>query len=332
MITRLLLAIVMTTALGTSIEPRSGIYEDYADTTSFATAYDISQTDLGYAEVFGQYDSYDYIKYTATYSRSIFFLMTVSDLKTATVEMFVASKGLTTPYRTFSSNDTVTPANMTYLAQGDTVYYRIRCTGECYWTGDLLLNINPSGTAIYDYDHFNGYSMPHNDGTVANIYYYYDSSVYFNYPNQNFTYHVLFEQAMSIWEACGKVNFVFDREKALFTISVKDDIDEPQVYYDNKPLTNKYYCSEINIPGNTLYYEELIYGCYIGTENPVAATLRDGVLGITVICMGLSLGVAMCNSNSYSYNQMRVPLKPFSVLGDGDIGSFIELWGDANED
>ena len=81
MITRLLLAIVMTTALWTSIEPRSGIYEDYADTTSFPTAYDISQTDLGYAEVFGRNDSYDYIKYTATYSRSIFFYITVSDLK-----------------------------------------------------------------------------------------------------------------------------------------------------------------------------------------------------------------------------------------------------------
>ena len=54
-------------------------------------------------------------------------------------------------------------------------------------------------------------------------------------------------------------------------------------------------------------------------------------MGVAVICMGLSLGISMYDSNIYSYNQMRNPVKPFSCLGDGDIGSFIEHWGDANE-
>ena len=330
MITRLLLAIIMTTALGTSIEPRGGIYEDLEDTTSFNDAFDIAEMDLGYAEVFGRTDTYDYIKYTATYSRSIFLYVEVSDGELATIDMFIQSKGLSTPYKTFTSGDTVTPANMTFLAQGDTVYYRVSCTGECYWTGDLLLNVNPSGTAIYDYDNFNGYSLPHNDGTIANIYFDYDQSVYTSVPNQPFTYYAMFEQAMSVWESCGKVRFVQDEDKALFTITVKDDIDEPQVYYSKKFMVKEYYCSEVNIPGDILYYEEIIDDCYIGVENPIAATIREGVLGITVICMGLSLGIAMCNTNSYSYNHMRRPM-PYSCLGDGDIASFIELWGDANE-
>lgn len=332
MITRLLLAIVMTAALGTTVQPNSGIYEDTEDTTSFNTAYDVSQSDLIYAEVFGRNDSYDYIKYTATYSRSIFFSVDVSDNKTATIELFLASKGLSTPYRTFTSDDTARAVNMTYLAQGDTVYYRVRCSGECYWTGDLYLNVNPSGTAVYNYSDFNGYSIPHNDGTIAYIYYDYDSSVYDTVPTQNFTYKSIIEDAMSIWEACGKVEFVLDSSRAWFTITIKDDIDLPEVFYGQKIFGNMHYCSEVNIPGDILYYEELIYDCYIGVENPVAATIRDGMLGISVICMGLSLGIAMCNYNSYAYNQMRYPEKPFSCLGDGDIGSFIELWGDANED
>lgn len=331
MIIRLLLTIAMTAALGTSVQPNSGIYEDTEDTTSFNTAYDVAESDLIYAEVFGQNDSYDYIKYTATYTRSIFLMVNVSDNKFATVDMFIASKGLTTPYKTFNSDDVVTPANMTYLKQGDTVYYRVRCTDECYWTGELLLNINPSGFSVYDYEHFNGYPLPHNDGTVATIPFKYDSSVYANAPGQYFTYYRVIQEAMEVWEACGKVDFVVDSENALFTVSVKQNIDEPQVYYGRVMLTNQYYCREINLPGDSLYYEEIIDGAYLGIENPVAATMWDGIMGVAVICIGLSLGISMYDTNGYAYNQMRNPVKPFSCLGDGDIGSFIEHWGDANE-
>ena len=331
MIIRLLMAIALTTVFANSIEPRGLVYEDLEDTTSMNSAYELTLNELTYAEVYGRYDTYDYIKYTATYSRSVFLLVNVSDNKKAFIDVYLASNGLSTPFRSFTSDDSVNPYNMTYLEQGDTIYYKIRCTGECYWYGEFLININPSGMAYYEYDHYNGYEMPHNDGTVANIYYYYDNSVYFNVPNQNFTFHVLFEEAMSIWEKVGNVNFVFDRDRSLFTISVIPGLEDPEVFVKPRPiLMNRYYCSEINIPQDVSYYEGIISGFVIG-EDERPATLREGVLGITVLVMGLSLGLAMCNYNNYAYNHMRFPM-PYSFLGDGDIASFIELWGDANYD
>lgn len=329
MIIHLLLAAAMTMALGTSVEPLSGIYEDLQDTSSFSTAYDLADCNLEYAEVFSTTDDYDYVKYTAEYSRSIFLYIEASDNRTFTIDLYLESISLTTPMRSFTSSDTVLPINMTFLKQGDTVYYRIRCSGSCYWTGDLFKDINPSGTSYYNYEHFNGYAMPYT-GTCATIYYYYDSSVYLNVPGQNFTFHVLFEEAMRIWEACGHIDFVFSRENALFTITIDDTLEEPEVFHRKKPFVNQYYCSEINIPGLVSVYEDIIDGCVMGYSGQ-EATLREGVLGITVLVMGLSLGLAMCTLNSYAHNHMRSPL-PYSFLGDGDIASFIALWGDAYED
>ena len=329
MIIRLLLVAAMSMALGTSVEPLSGIYEDLQDTSSFSTAYDLADCDLEYAEVFSTTDDYDYVKYTAEYSRSIFMFVEPSDGRTATIDLFIESVSMTTPIRRYYSDDQLEPSLMTFLKQGDTAYYRVKCSGSCYWIGEFWKDLNPSGYSYYTYEHFNGYAMPYT-GTCATIYYYYDSGVYLNVPGYNFTYHVLFEEAMRIWEACGHIDFVFSRENALFTITVDHTLEEPEVTHTKKPFVNQYYCSEVNIPGDVGYYEDIIDGCVMGYSGQ-EATLREGVLGITVLVMGLSLGLAMCTLNNYAHNHMRWPL-PYSFLGDGDIASFIALWGDAYED
>ena len=75
MITDILLAVAIISANSVSggivEQARSNastygvVYDDDNDTTSFANAGEISETDPEYAEVYGIWDVYDYISYTA---------------------------------------------------------------------------------------------------------------------------------------------------------------------------------------------------------------------------------------------------------------------------
>ena len=61
---------------------RPNNYEDYDDSTSFYNCQQFThetQNGLHVAEVFGVRDTYDYVSYTAPYTRSVFFYFDVYD-------------------------------------------------------------------------------------------------------------------------------------------------------------------------------------------------------------------------------------------------------------
>ena len=60
-------------------------------------------------------------------------------------------------------------------------------------------------------------------------------------------------------------------------------------------------------------------------------TLKQAILGICVTAMGSYLGLGILGFVPYRYNMMFSRLKAYGNLGEGDIGSLIYLWGDANE-
>ena len=76
---------------------------------------------------------------------------------------------------------------------------------------------------------------------------------------------------------------------------------------------------------NLDYYESIIDGW---TFDGVPATMYQGVKGVMVKAFAIALGLNSVNLDGYYYNVMHYITKPYNRLGDGDLHSFYELWGD----
>ena len=108
-----------------------------------------------------------------------------------------------------------------------------------------------------------------------------------------------------------------------------EEMDFLQVYTQRKIIGNTYHCYKMEFPNDYLHYYSMVHGSmtWYGEE----ATIYQAILGEGVHAFGLALGLANWDDGDYStHNHMSFSPKPFMGLGDGDIYSFIELWGDAN--
>ncbi len=309
----------------TEIVPQSSYYPEIEDTSSFGNAYELSYDELEYAEVFGVNDTFDYVKYTATYTRNVYFDINATDSKIVTAYVYLSSVGFDTPVYTYTSNDSVTIASTVCVNKGETVYFKVKCTGNCWWTGILNLNPQPSGLAYSNYNMFHNYTMPHTG--PATIHYAFDSSCYQNVPNQDFTYASCLNEAIEIWESCGNIDFVYSESFSHFKIKIMD-VEEIEVSNQKNIITNSYYTTTFNMPNSLDYYEVVNFGKtnWDGTD----VTIKQAVLGVAVAGFGAVLGLLPRTDSYARYNMMSFPIQPYGRLGDGDIGSFISLWGDAN--
>ena len=334
MITDILLAAALVTAnsVGNGIvEPtkveesstRGVVYDDENDTTSFVNCGEVSEENPEYAEVYGEHDVYEYVSYTATYSRKIFVYMDLSDGAAGRIDVYKPNISMTNIYYTYTNTTAMEVERLIFVEQGETIYFRISCTSCCWWRIFLDVDENPSGRSYYAYSHFNGYSMPHSG--LATIYYKKDSSCNQYVTNQNFTYSSIIDEAIDIWESVGNVRFVESASNALFTITMNSSLTNYQVYHGRVPLTQRYYCSAINMPSNISFFENIILGWSFGDE---PATIYDGVKGAFVRALGLSLGLMVTDNVVYYYNVSYNETKPYTQLGDGDLHSFYALWGD----
>lgn len=329
MLKELLIPALLVTATPTDqISPR--YYIDYQDTTSFSDAWELTHEDeysLSYAEVYGVEDTYDYVKYTAPYTRCV--LLTVSTNSTCiiTVDVFVPSKSQTIPFATYNSTNFYDSANSVPIEQGDTVFFRIESTGNCWWEATLETVPVTLGGAYTSYEKFFNYDMPYTQGGVV-IKYKYDDSCYATVPGQNYTFRDVFIDATEVWEGVGQIDLVESSTNAWFTVSVTD-VEALEVYRERSLLVNNYYTSEVNFPSFMGYYNVMTDGSSSWYGAPV--TTYDAILGVGVHAFGLALGLANWNDSEYSgTNMMAYAEKPYFGLGDGDIYSFIQLWGDAN--
>ena len=324
-------AILMSASPTEQVQPRYII--DYEDTYSFETAWELTHEDsysLGYAEVYGTSDDYDYIKYTAPYTRCVLFMVSTPEtLGIVNVEVFLPEKSTTIPFATYNSNNMFEPENTVPVAQGETVYCRIHCNGNIWW--EVTLDTKPLmiGAAFHEYERFYGYDMPYTQGGVV-IKYKYDDSCYTTVPGQNYTYRDVFIDATEVWEGVGQINFVESSTDAWFTVYM-EDIEFLEVYTQRKIIGNTYHCCEIEFPSSYQHYYGIVYGSSTWYGEP--ATIYQAILGEGVHAFGLALGLVNWDDDDYeANNHMSFTPKPFLGLGDGDIYSFIELWGDANGD
>ena len=334
MITDILLAAALVTASSVSngiVEPtntedsssRGVIYIDENDTTSFANCGVLSEDSLEYVEVYGDVDVYDYVSYTAAYTRNIFLRMGLSDGAAGRIDVYRPSYSMTEIWYTFTHATESSAETLIFIDQGETLYFRISCTSCCWWRVYLALHDNPSGKSYYAYSHFNGYSMPHSG--PATLYYKKDESCYQYVANQNFTYSSVIDDAIAVWESVGNVRFVESSSDPLFTINMNSSLTNYQVYHGRIPFTQRYYCSEINMPSNIEFFENIILGW---SFRGVPATIYDGVKGAFVRAFALSLGLMATDYLDYYFNVTYNETKPYGQLGDGDLHSFFELWGD----
>ncbi len=327
----LLTAALLAASAGVSdksseITPQSSYYPEIDDTSSFAKAYELTYDELEYSEVFGTNDSYDYVKYTAKYTRNIYFSLYATDDKIATAQVYISTIGFNKPVQTYKSNEVMNLASPICVNQGETVYFKVSCTGNCWWVGTLDLSPNPSGYEYCNYEVFNGYTMPHSG--PATIFYAYDSSCYQTVTEQDFTYADCLNEAIKIWEACGNVRFMHEENLSHFKIKIMD-VPKIEVYHERKLFASSYYTTAFNIPNRLSYFDAVNFGKtnWDGTE----VTIRQAVLGVAIAGFGVVLGLDPRGDLIAEYNMMYYPIQPYGgSLGDSDLASFMRLWGDAN--
>lgn len=335
MITKILLAAALATVnpvggwlINEALAPGGGnstngvVYDDPTDTTSFAYCGTITERGE-YAEVYGVNDVYDYISYTAAYSRTYFLRSDVSDNAVMRIDVYKPSYSMTEIFMTYDSMTVSNFVNMGFVNQGETIYFRISCTSCCWWRVYLDVDENISGVCYEEYLHYNGYFIPHSG--PATIYYKKDSSCNQYVSGQNFTYSFMIDEAIAVWESVGLVDFVESETQALFTITVENIATGYLVTRSQKSFLPRHYCSAMRFTNDITYYEGIIEDWTIAGE---PATMYQGVKGAMVKAFGIALGLNTSNLDGYYYNIMHSITKPYNRLGDGDLHSFYALWGD----
>ena len=335
MITKILLAVSLATAnsigcclINEALAPGGGnstngvVYDDPTDTTSFANCGTITERGE-YAEVYGVNDVYDYISYTAAYTRTFFLRSDLSDNAAMRIDIYKPSYSMTDIFMTYDNMTVSNFANLGFVNQGETIYFRISCTSCCWWRVYLDVDENMSGVCYEEYLHYNGYSMPHSG--PATIYYKKDSSCNQYVSGQSFTFSSMIDEAIAVWESVGLVDFVESETQALFTITVGNTATGFNVTRSQKFFLPRYYCSAMSFTNNIVYYENVIDGWLVYDEPP---TIYQGVKGVMVKAFAIALGLNITDIEGYFYNVTYVDTKPYTRLGDGDLHSFYALWGD----
>lgn len=335
MITKILLAVTLATTnsigcclINEALAPGGGnstngvVYDDPNDTTSFVNCGTIVERGE-YAEVYGERDVYDYISYTAAYSRTFFLRSDLSDGAAMRIDIYMPSYSMSEIILTYDNTTTNYYTNTLFVNQGETVYFRISCTSCCWWRVYLDVDDSLSGMCYEDYTHFNGYFMPHSG--PATIYYKKDSSCNQYVSGQNFTFSSMIDEAIDVWESVGLVQFVESESQALFTITISSETTGYSVSHRQRLLLPRHYCSAMSFTTNLDYYEYIIDGWTFDGE---PATIYQGVKGAMVKAFGIALGLSVTDNVDYYYNVMYSVTKPYNRLGDGDLHSFYELWGD----
>lgn len=321
MIKNILFSLALALSVGsTSTGPRRVVYyPDYTDTSSFSDAYVLSNDELEYAEVFGTDDTYDYIKYTATHSRKIILETSANNNATVNVDVFLASTGTSNVRATYYSGQETQNDFLVYVQTGDTIYFRISCTANCWWTGKIHLNLAPYGYAITTIGTMYNYSLPHSG--PASIYYGIKDSCNVFVPGQKYRYSDVIREAAQIWNNVGDMHFVENMTLSAFDIGT-NYTDELDVTMYGTVLTHNYFCEKMNISTNMAIYAEHV-------DFYPNCTIFDCMVSYMLKAFGVAMGLIIYEPNSYIENVMFSAILPFVQLGSADIAAYIALWGDA---
>ena len=295
------------------------------DTTSFSDAYPMTYNGFYYAEEFSSNDTYDYVKYTATYTRNILLHVKTSNNCRIDVSVYNSTYGFNELYASYSANSSLATFGYIPVRQGETIYFKIKCFQSCTWEGTLDLNFNPSGLCYTTLPNLHGYSLPYEG--PAQIPYRFDNSVNNLVPGQTFTFRDAFLEAMRIWETCGNITFVENIWTKNYKLEVAG-VNEVDVGTD-VTLLGEYYFTHCKIPSFISVYEGISDLLYNPDGSPVS--IWQAVVGVCLQALGLYIGLGTVDYGFYYYNIMYIDPKPYNYLGDGDIASLMYLWGDANE-
>lgn len=330
MLQKLLLPLFILAALPGESVVLPNYYEDYDDTTSMRGSHELTHdtvNGLHYAEVFGVNDTRDYLKYTAPYTRSVLLDIYATDGCIARVDVYVSGVDMVNPVLTYTSEvTTYGPEHTVFVYQGHAAYFVITCSGNCWWEAHLDTNPGTSPFTYVSYEKFYGYNMPYYG--IPSIYYAYDPSCNVLVEGQNYTYSDVMDEAIAIWESIGNIDFVYSTTNAYFTCKIDSNVVDISVVHSRYALSNNYFTSDLRMTNDMSIYESVIDGEITRYGQP--PTIWHAILGHAVVAFGLAAGVALNSTNSNWNNMMVGPFWWYDHLGDGDIGSLIALWGDAN--
>ena len=330
MLQKILLPLFILAALPGESVVLPNYYEDYDDTYNMRSSHELTHdtvNGLHYAEVFGVDDVRDYMVYVAPYTRSIMLHIEATDGCVAYVDVYVSGVDMVNPVLSYDSTLTdYGPEHTIFVYQGHAAYFVVTCSGNCWWEAYLYTNPHVSPWTYMGYEKFYGYDMPYYG--IPSIYYAYDPSCDVLVQGQNFTYADVMDEAIAIWESCGNIDFVYSTNNAYFTCKIDSNVTDISVVHAHNYYTDNYYTSDLRLTNNMTIYSSVIAGQVTRYGEP--PSIYQAILGHAVIAFGLALGLSLNSTNSNANSMMRMAFWWYDHLGDGDIGSLIALWGDAN--
>ena len=301
---------------------------DPDDSDSWAQAIELStQPSLSFPGVFGQGDSYDYYRYTASKFEALAFVVSSSYVETINFWInSVSGSGISYPSNLALTYSTFQP-KLAYVKPNDVVYIKIDRGSSTNHVYGVSANNNPnlSGASVikngFGGNHSTYYSQ--NPANGVTIKYRIDSSCNISLGSTGHTFADAYEYALYFWNHVGNgkanLQLVTSGEDVLLktaSTSVLDPKNKGTIglthYYitDFPIFWNNFYATDCSIDDN--YYR---YGSY------------EEVLTNAIHEVGHSLALSHC-SDSCPQNLLRSTIFAFGEwVGDGDVASYLEIYG-----
>ena len=303
---------------------------DFNDTTSWNDAYSL-QANQNYHAVFKDYLDEDFYSFSSTYLRSVAIEVTSSS-QTANVYIYSSLNSTPLSYTTpitFNYNNFAD--KLVCMAPNSTIYIKV-CASTTASYYDIIANDNPNFSGVSIKKHSNGHAPTRYFGyaaqNITEIKFYCDIMCS-NYSTGygSFTYEDAYNDAIHEWNKLSNLNVHIVNN--LFAANVVLYVN-PSSYFTNNQLgkndanvtlsSGQYYftCTQVHVDRD--------YTNYLGSTN--YETYRN-IVSNCIQQIGYSIGLYNSNKvKNYMYSPIQsVTIDPFNQIGDGDVSSYLYIYG-----
>lgn len=291
--------------------------------TAFANAQSIEFEGLC-VEKFQTQADIDYFKYYADYTNYIQFnIQSIWDSSLCNIEVYEPSN-LFTPIYSYTNQNSILGTNVSslpaiYAEQGTTYYFKVTQFDNSQYNSNAFYHAKILSANYADCDP----SEILNKGYVSsrkyvyngsnNIYVYFDQTAY-ETTNSGLTYKSIVLDAMEIWNAVGKMQWIEVNDEDMadtIVYSYSESGTSTIAYY-----SSIFYTSSQEVFAGKLYLNKYLMSSYNYDKNLFACVHELGHgLGINHIDYAGTNNVM----NSYAGN--------YTKLGQGDLAAYRYLWG-----
>ena len=303
---------------------------DLNDTTSWNDTYSLS-ANQSYHAIFKDYMDEDFYTFSSTYLRSVAIEVTSSN---QVAQVYIYSNLNSTPL-SYSTPMTFNYDNfadkLVCMAPNSTIYIKV-CASTTASYYDIIANDNPNFSGVSIKKHTNGHEPTRYFGypkqNITEIKFYCDTSCSNYYTNYgSFTFEDAYIDAVHEWNKISNLNIhiINNLSAANVVLYVNPSSYFPlnQLGQNNASVTSsggQYYftCTQAHVDND--------YTNYLGSTS--YETYRN-IVSNCIQQIGYSIGL---NNSTKVKNYMYYPItnvtiNPFNEIGDGDVSSYLYIYG-----